>query len=265
MRKYFLVAKNTWDEILTYRLNFSVWRMRNVFQLITVFFFWRAIVPQGGSSFAGYQQATLLTYILGVTFLNSIVFTSRSASIGDDINRGNLSNFLIQPFNYFLYWAARDAGDKLMNISFAVVEYGIFICIFRPPIFLQTNILLIFSSVIALAIAIVLAFLCNFLLGFIAFWSPEVWAPRFIFTIVISFFSGGFFPLQILPKFWYTLLLLTPFPYMQYVPIQLYLGHTPPIVISEYLVAGSIWIFFLLTIVSAIWRKGLQEYSAEGR
>lgn len=264
MKKYYLIAKNTWDEILTYRLNFIVWRIRNVFQLITTYFFWNAVVPTS-TSFAGYNHALIITYVLGANYINSLVFSSKSGGIGGEINDGNLSNFLVRPINYFFYWASRDTGDKLMNILFATGEFIIFYLLFHPTIFFQSNSFILFSTIMALFFAIVLAFLFNFLLGFIAFWSPEVWAPRFIFTIIIGFFAGGFFPLSILPKFWYILIMATPLPYMQYFPMQLYVGKIGGLELIIEMLVSIFWVVALWKIVQFLWRRGLIQYSAQGR
>src|ERR1700704_2231926 len=111
MKKYYLVARNMWDQIVMYRLSFSTWRLRMVVQLITTYFLWDVLVRQT-QSFSGYTHTTILTYVILASFLNAIVFSSRSYEIADDINNGNLSNYLLKPFNYFLYHAARDVGDK---------------------------------------------------------------------------------------------------------------------------------------------------------
>src|SRR5579883_278276 len=111
MKKYMLIAKNMWDQTFTYRLNFVVWRVRVVINLLIMYFLWLAILPKGKQLF-GYSQSLMLTYILGTSLLNAIVLASRSGEVGDEINNGDLSNFLLRPINYFSYWFAKDLGDK---------------------------------------------------------------------------------------------------------------------------------------------------------
>ncbi len=33
MKKYYIIARNTWDEMLTYRVSFIMWRVRNIIAL----------------------------------------------------------------------------------------------------------------------------------------------------------------------------------------------------------------------------------------
>ncbi len=264
MNKYLLVAKNTWYETVTYRFNFVMWRIRVVFQMLTVYFLWLAIIPSNGN-FLGYTKPLMLTYILGTSFISSITLASRSYGIGEEINNGNLSNFLIKPINYFLYWFAKDMGDKAMNILFSILELTILFLLLHPPIFIQTNILIIFLSLVSAMIALTLYFFFNILLGLIGFWSPEVWAPRFIFIILLNFFAGSLFPLDILPKSVFYFLQALPFTYILYFPLKIYLGQLSQIEIYTGFFISTIWVFILYWLVKIIWAKGLAVYTAYGR
>lgn len=259
-----MVAKNTWYETMSYRLNFVMWRVRVIFQLLTLYFLWSSIIPRNGE-FLGYTEPLMLTYILGTSLISSIALASRSYGIGEEINNGNLSNFLIKPINYFAYWFSRDMGDKAMNILFSILELTILFILLQPNIFIQTNIFFIFFSLFSAIIALVLYFFFNIMVGLIGFWSPEVWAPRFIFTILLNFFAGGLFPLDILPKPVFYFLQALPFTYILYFPLKIYLGQLSQIEIYQGISIASAWVILLYWLVRLIWRKGLAVYTAYGR
>jgi ABC-2 type transport system permease protein len=263
MKLYFQVAKNTWDEMLSYRFNFMMWRVRNVLQLLTVYYLWLAVTPQNGQIF-GYSRSLILTYVLGASLVGSIVFSTRTQEMGDNINNGELSQFLIRPLRYLGYWFARDIGDKLFNLSFAIAELVIVYLILRPVIFLQPNIMLLLFAVLAVVLAVVMNFFIGSLLGMIAFWSPEVWAPRFIFFMLVSFFAGGLFPLDILPLSVQHIFSFLPFSYLQYFPIKIYLGKASPQDILFGFTIAFFWSVLLYMLVSIVWHRGLKEYSSEG-
>lgn len=264
MDKYLRVIKNTWHETVSYRFNFVMWRIRVIAQLLTVYFLWFSILPKNGN-FLGYTQELMLTYILGTSFISSITLASRSYGIGEEINNGNLSNFLIKPINYFLYWFSRDVGDKLMNILFSVSELAILFILLHPIIFIQTDILIISLSLIAVAIALILYFFFNILLGVIGFWSSDVWAPRFIFIILLNFFAGSLFPLDILPKPIFYFLQGLPFTYILYFPLKIYLGQLSSLEIYRGIFISVVWVLFLYWLVRIIWARGLRIYTAYGR
>lgn len=264
INKYFLVARNVWDETLTYRLNFVMWRVRVVLTMLTMYFLWLALLAPGGD-ILGYTRELMLTYILGTSLINSIVISSRSYEVGDEINNGNLSNFLLRPINYFAYQFARDLGDKAMNIVFSISELTILFLILKPPIFIQPDAGLIMLTLLSSFLGLVMYFFLNFLLGLIGFWSPEVWAPRFIFITVLTFFSGGLFPLDILPKQIFSILSLLPFPYLLFFPLKIYLGHITTVEIIKGIVISCVWVVILWQILKFVWARGLRVYTAYGR
>jgi len=253
-----------WDETLLYRLNFIMWRLRVVLSLLVTYFLWIAILPVGTKLF-GYSQSLIVTYILATALLGNIVLASRSAAVGDEIKNGNLSNFLLRPINYFLYWFAKDLGDKGLNVSFSLVELSLLLVILRPPLFLQTNIFAIVFTIMATVSAVFLYFLINFLIGLTGFWVYETWPLRFLFMILINFFAGGLFPLDILPKPLFAVFQLLPFTYLLYFPVKIYLGQLQIHEILKGLTISFIWLLLLYQIVLLVWRKGLRVYTAHGR
>lgn len=263
MNLYLRIAKNTWDEMTTYRFNFMMWRVRNVLQLLTVYYLWLAVTPQNGSLF-GYSRSLILTYILAASLIGSIVFSSRTQEMGENINSGELSQYLIRPLRYFGYWFARDIGDKLFNISFAVSELFLIYLILQPPVFLQTDSGTIGITILAVFLALVMNFFIGCLLGLIAFWSPDFWGPRFIFYMLINFFAGGMFPLDILPLWLQHIFQFLPFIYLQYFPIKIYLHSLSQVQILLGLGVASIWCIVLYWLVIFVWRKGIRMYSSEG-
>ncbi|MEK9146804.1 MAG: ABC-2 family transporter protein [Patescibacteria group bacterium] len=264
MKKYILIIKNVWSEMTTYRLNFALWRLRVNLQLLTMYFLWLAIIPTSGQ-FGSYNQSLMLTYILGGALLSTVIISSRSYGVGDHITQGDLSNYLIRPINYFAFWFAQDLGDKAMNISFAIFELTALFLILKPPFFIQTDPTFLILAAICAFVAVFLYFFLNFLIGLVGFWSPEVWAPRFIFIILITFFAGGLFPLDILPAPLYEIFKYLPFTYLIYFPLKVYLGQLYLQQILQGIATAAIWVLILYLIVKFVWNRGLKLYTAYGR
>lgn len=229
-----------------------------------MYFLWYAVIPVGTTAF-GYDQSSMLTYILLTAIVGAVVTSNRSYAIGQEINQGNLSNFLLQPMNYFGYWFAKDIGDKLMNIVFSIGELAVIFFFLKPPIYLQTNIEYLFMFATSLILAVILYFFINVLLGLIGFWSPDVWAPRFIFWIAVGFFAGEYFPLDILPQQIYEIFKILPFSYLIYFPIKVYLGQLSYVEVFQGFAVMLFWIFIFWVIVELVWKKGLKSYTAQGR
>ncbi|MFH1244471.1 MAG: ABC-2 family transporter protein [bacterium] len=262
MKKYLSIFSITLQEIFAYRLNILMWRVRQVFVFLIPFFIWRAVLS-GGVDIYGYSFAAIMTYLFGTTILRSLVMGSRTVDLGWMINSGALTIPLMRPFGIFRFFFLRDLADKLFNLSFIFIEVPILFLIFRPPIFLQSNPIVLLYAVCSTLLAIFIYFYINIIFGSLGFWSRDVWAPRFLLMVIMEFATGAMFPLDILPEFWQKIVLMTPFPYLLYVPLKIYLGQDSSF--WTHLLFGLIWTVALGVITHFIWQKGIKSYEAEGR
>jgi len=267
VKKYLQIFKLSFQQEFAYRLNFVMWRVRNILQIILLFFLWSSVFKDPQTEVFGYNQEKILTYVFGILILRAIVFSARAVDVAGEISNGDITNFLLKPVNYFKYWATRDIASKILNLGFSVFEITILFLILKPNLFLQTNLLTLFAVLISLTMAVILFFCLLFITNMSAFWMPENgWAAQFLFIAIITdFLSGGVFPLDILPLAFQKVLYSTPFPYLLFFPLQVYLGKIAGLEIIRGLATAFTWVFILFMTVKFIWAKGLRRYSAEGR
>ncbi len=206
----------------------------------------------------------MLTYVLLTLFINGIVFSTQTFKIAEEINFGTLSNFLIKPVSYFLYNLARDLADKFLNIFFSIIEFIILIYLIKPEIFIQTDPFIISVFCFSVIMASILYFEIGILLSFIGFWSNETWAPRFLFFILVSFLSGMYFPLDIMPSFIFNFLSYLPFTYLVYFPLKIFLGQLNNFFIIKGMLISFFWMLIFYLLLKILWHKGLKTYTAEG-
>ncbi len=267
MHKYFQVFKLSLISEFAYRFNFILWRFRNVIQILVVFFFWNSVFSGQNEAVFGYNREKILTYVFGILVLRSIVLSSRAVDVAGEISSGNLTNFLIKPLGYFRYWFTRDVASKVLNLGFSVLEIALLYFLIKPPIYVQSDFLTIVGFLISLSIAVVLFFLVLFLVNSVSFWMPEnAWAAQFLFIVIIlEFFSGGIFPLDVLPSSLVSLFSYLPFYYLLFFPLQVYLGKVSYILMFKGIFISLLWLLILWFCLSKVWKMGVREYSAEGR
>jgi len=263
MKKYLVIAYLSLLQMFTYRLSFILWRFRNIFNLVFIYYLWTSIFTNKNSLFS-YSQEKLMTYILVMTLVSSLVLSTRTAEICADIISGNLINYLLKPISFFKLVLSKEFTDKLLNFTFSVIEIFLLVIILKPHFFIQANSQVYFFAFLSFLIGSFIAFLISLNISLIAFWSSEIWAPRWIYSILIWFLAGSFFPLDILPDLLYKILLLTPFPYLFFIPTKIYLdGFSlnifPPIVIS------LVWCYILFIVTKKVWKNGIKNYNAYGR
>ncbi len=267
MKKYLSILKISFQQEFAYRLNFVMWRIRNIIQILVFFFLWNSVYESDSVSHFGYTKEKIIAYVFLLIFVRAIVLSSRSVDVAGHVANGDLSNYLLKPVSYFKYWITRDVGSKILNVLFSSLEIGVLYLIFKPDIYIQQNILYILLFFLSLIIAGFIYFNIIMLTNSVPFWVPEVaWGAQFLVTIIaVEFLSGAFFPLDVLPNAFLNFLKLTPFPYLIFIPIKTYLGAENLQITTMNLALGLVWVIILWKLKHKVWRRGLKVYEAVGR
>ncbi|MCU0679059.1 MAG: ABC-2 family transporter protein [Planctomycetes bacterium] len=263
MKKYWVVMKMSIARLLAYRFNFFLGRLRNIIVLLLFYYVWRDLTLKSGV-FAGYSEAELVTYVFGANLLRSIIFGPQSRDIAEEINQGIFSKYLVMPINYFWFNFCRELGLRFVHLFSAVAEVAVFAFILQarllPPADFKTAALAAASVFLAIGLYFTLSFLVNLL----AFWSREAMGPRFLFEWFLEFASGAYFPLNILPKAFFSALSFLPFFYILYLPLSLYLGKLSSSEIGMGFSRQFGWIIVFGSLAYLTWQKGLKRYTGEG-
>lgn len=267
MRKYKQVFKISFQQEFAYRVNFILWRLRNVLQIFLVFFLWDTIFSNPSRVVFGYDKAKILTYIFGLLIVRAFVLSARAQDVAGDISNGDIINYFLKPVNYIKYWIVRDFSSKALNAIFATFEIIILFFILQPPFFIQTNPLNILGFLVSIVLAIFIYFYLLFIVNSVAFWIPEAgWGAQFLITVVATeYLSGAIFPLDVFPTAIQKVLYLTPFPYTIFYPLQIYLGKITGVDMFKGLLISFIWLIILIYFFKFIWNKGIKAYQAYGR
>lgn len=263
--KYWTVFTTSWSNGFVYRLNFLLWRFRSILLVLSIYYFWNAIFQNNGVIF-GYTREKILSYVFLTLILRSFILGAKSIDVGGEVSDGRLSNYLLRPINYLWYWFTRDWADKLLNLIFSIGEFYILFLILKPGIYFQTDIFILAGFILAVLMGVMVHFFIGSITSYTTFWTPgNTWGFWFVYFVVQDLFGGVMFPLDVLPKAFYSLLMLTPFPYLLYFPANLYLGKINGPDILTGLIICSVWVFILYFLTKKVWNRGVRTYQAEGR
>lgn len=267
MKKYWRIFLISFEQEFAYRLNFVLWRVRNVFQILLTYFLWSTVFANPETQVFGYDRAKILTYVFGIMIVRALVFSARAMDVSSDIAQGDLSNYLLKPISYFKYWFTRDVSSKALNLIFAAIEFAALFVILKPPFFFQVNAISLFAFSLSIVLAILIYFFILFLISSIPFWAPEIgWGSHFLVTVVIiEALSGALFPINILPGVLQSVIMATPFPYLIYFPVEVYLGNISGAALVGGLMIAAAWAGVLWFSLNFIWQRGLKAYQAFGR
>lgn len=266
MRKYLTVFTVSWQNEFIYRLNFVLWRLRNILRLLMTYFLWRGIYVTNQNVF-GYSREQMLTYVFLVLVVQSFVLSSPSDdNIGGEIANGDLTNYLVKPVGYLKYWLTRDLASKLLNLIFSFLEIFILYLVLHPSLQPLSSVLTIPVFLTIIILSMLLYFLFSSVTRLVTFWTPEsTWGLAFITIILIEILAGGIFPLDILPRWISVALQFTPFPYLIYYPVAIFLGKITGLTMLRILLQTAVWVVILNYLTGKVWRAGLKVYGAEGR
>jgi len=261
MHRYFQIFIVTMKSYFAYRLNFVLWRLRMVISTLITLFLWLGVFDSH-STFGSYSRERLLSYLLFSSLVSAFIASSRISSLAMEIQNGGIMNLLLKPFSIFGYYAATDVADKITNTGFSVGEFLLIVYFFKIPLVSphEWGWFMLF-----LICAVCISFSINLMLSFVGFWTAEIWAPRFLFMMLIIFVSGTYFPLDLLPPLAYRILLFTPFPYLYFMPTKVLVDGIQSQFFIQQLICSVGWAGGLFFLAKRMWKKGIKDFSFWGR
>lgn len=264
LAKWLQTIQICWTKYTTYRLNFFL----QIIGPALVFFFikyqlWNAIFhgenTQAPATIGNYDFESMITYHGYALVVGLLTQGHAAMNLAEDIRLGRISAYLIYPFNFWEFHTANFIAFQLLQVIITALTL---------IIFSLTDLLALPSlSMILVAYLYCLFVSCfwfalQFFTGLLGFWLEETWILRVMLQILATFLSGAIIPIDLFPAWGQALLDYTPFPYLSFYPIKVFLGETSHL--FKGLVMISLWSFVFIIINQRIWRRGIRHYTAAG-
>lgn len=266
MKKYTTVFTISLAQEFAYRMNFIMWRVRNIVQMLVIYFLWDTVFADPATTLFGYDRVKMMTYVFGVLILRAIITSMRSVDVPGEIARGDLVNYLLKPVSFFRYWLSRDLASKALNVNFSLGEGIILYLLLRPPIYIPSSFITLVLFIFSVLAALSLYFLLVMSFATLTFWMVEqAWGVMFLLIVFTDLLGGIVFPIDILPVLVQKIIYATPFPYLIFMPIQIYLEKLTMAQAIQSLGISTFWIVILGLILKKLWNTGVSQFRAEGR
>jgi ABC-2 type transport system permease protein len=266
MGKYWHVINVGIQNTLVYRVNFLFRATFALVPLTAMVMLWKTIYAgNSGGTVGAYDLAQMISYYLLVTVTDALTaVTEDDWQIAADIKDGNINQFLLKPIDYLWYRLCLFFSGRLVYTAVAALPVALFILWHRQYFVLPPDFATLGLFCLSLVLTALLNFLTSFSMALLAFWVLEV--ATFIFIIfAFEYLAGGhLFPLDILPAGLAQLLNLTPFPYMLYFPVSVYLGRTTGEALWAGLAMQLLWVVAAYALARLIWSRGIRKYAAVG-
>jgi ABC-2 type transport system permease protein len=263
--KYRAIFSIGLQNTFVYRWNFL---LRSLFALVPLFgtvFVWKSIYADTTGEIAGYSFGEMVFYFLIVLLVDNLITpTEDEWQIAAEIREGQLSSFLLKPFDFLAYRSCIFVGSRLLYTAVTLLPVLAVFWWFRQylqwPSQASTWGLFLLSLVMAGAIQ----FLIAYALAMLAFWILEISTVVFILYSFEYFLSGKLFPLDTVPGVAGTILRLLPFPYEVYFPVAILMGKVQDSRLWEGLAIQALWVVLTFLLASGLWRSGVRRYEAVG-
>ena len=251
----------SFSKILTYRANFIMTILGPAFVAFFIkYHLWQTIYNNHPSGIInGYDLSQMIGYHVWALIISLIAQGHSALNLALEIRHGKISSYLIYPFNFWEFHTASFLAFEAMQIVIALVTLGILVGlgVIGLPSLGHLALGLSYCMLISL-----FWFSLQFLTGIFAFWLEETWMLRILLQMIVSFLSGFIIPLEFFPSWLVGLLNYTPFPFMSYYPIKIFMGQSVPW--AKGVLVLVIWTSMMVLANILIWRKGIRNYTAAG-
>lgn len=223
------------------------------------FFLWRSLIERNPINY------TLKEMMIYIIISNAILlFTEIHAEhdLEKDIKTYRFGQKLLLPVDYL-------TSISYSHISSSLAKFAI---LYMPVIIMTSiwaKIEIPANRLLYLPLALILGFLFNalfsFIIGLLSFWLTEIWGIAAIRNLLTGLLSGAIFPLDLLPRKIESIMLMTPFPYMTYIPSKLICDANFDIeIVNKGLFISLVWVLILGFIVFLLMKNGLKKYTSHG-
>lgn len=267
MGKYFHVLSIGVQNTLVYRMNFLFRAAFGLIPLAGTLFVWKAIYADKGpeGDIGGYTLAQMISYYLLVTLVDALTAVAEDDwQIAADIREGQISQFLLKPIDYLTYRLCLYLSGRTIYTIFASIPVAIFIVILRSYFVGPADWLTLGCFLLSTLLAGILQFFIAYSMAMLAFWVLDVSTFIFIQFAFEYLASGHLFPLDILPAGVARAIHFTPYPYLLFFPVGVYLGRIEGTDLWAGFAIQAAWVFGGWLLCRWLWSRGVRKYSAFG-
>ncbi len=261
MKPYIAFAKKSFLGRSAYRFDHFMSILNTCLQIFIFWGIYKAL-------YAGREEVDGITMMMVTTsFILSMglkaIFYINDYFLPDKVYDGSIANEFLRPVSFRGRMLAENAGNACFNLIFcflpAVLVSAVILGIKAPA-----NGMMFVLFLVSAALGYGILWTISFAVQSASFWAINIWSLATIKDVFVNVLSGTMIPLWFMPWWIYEILQFTPFPYIYFTPVQIYLGELS---VKEILWQCSMqagWIVVLFFIGNFIWKKGQKKLVVQG-
>lgn len=258
-RKFYTMLSVFYSEMLQYRAEMYLWVLSGIMPFFLMGLWMKASEETGHAM----TPVSFARYFLAVFVVRQLTLVWVVYDFEWHVVHGRLSPYLLQPINPAWRFISSHISERGARFPFLIILVGIFFAIYPAALWLPS-----WHGAILAAFAMVIAFGMRFIMQYtfamIAFWTERANRIEDLWFMCYLFLSGFIAPLDVFPSTVRSIAMLTPFPYMVYLPAKLLTGNCPEDILVRGFPTMAAWGIAFIFLQRWAWRHGLKHYSAMG-
>lgn len=263
--RYFRILLLYFEDTMTSWTRSLVWLLIPLINGGFFMLFWHAAFTSNRYVLPGWDSTTTMVYYLLLIIFSALINAHIEEKIELDIRQGDIVQYLLKPYPYFLAMFFSELPYRIIQGGFALLLY-LSIAFFYPALWLQPlDVLRGILVFLIIVIAMILSQTFKVVLGLIAFWTKDNKGIADTVTVLIIFFTGMNLPIVFMPLWLQQIAFSLPFPYLIYFPI---IGMQGKLSAAECLNVIGIqlaWLILFVALYKILLKQGLRKFTAVGQ
>ncbi len=252
------------EQATVYRGKLFVSFMADIVQMLVMLAVWTTVFHRK-TQVAGFDYPMMITYLILSQLINSVHGYNNDAerTISKAIRKGTIVFDLLRPVRYVQARLAENVGTTVIQVTFGIIMFAIFKFVihdFGGP----ASVLYFLLFIISFAVGYFIMFSVSIMSGLLAFWMMNNWGLQTAKAAIVSFFSGAFVPLSVLPNWLQKVLDVLPFKNITYEPVMIYMGQYSVPLCLEKIGLQVLWAVILWLLSEALFHLAIRKVSING-
>ncbi len=262
MNRYYSLFKINVKNMFAYRWALLLGLFLSMISELFYIFVWIAVYSFSKiSTLHGITLTGMVVYFFVVGSISFLNWPEIAEEIGDDLRSGGIARYLIRPLRYIYAAFVSLMPETALFIAFGSVPVLIIIYMLAA---LHTSAMAIVAFAFEVFLAFLLINLIGIILGSLSIYVVDIFGITTGLFILFSLIGGGAMPITLFPKPIYNILMLTPFPYLYFVPAATFTGMLAINELPGLIAIEIAWIAILLVVSIFAWKKASRNLNSVG-
>ncbi|GLV54116.1 daunorubicin ABC transporter permease [Dictyobacter sp. S3.2.2.5] len=261
MSTYLAFFVKSFKKSLAYRSQVWLSIVGNCISIAIQIAIWKALL--GSGSVSGVSLPNMIIYTILNTAVAAVLMNGLISDANKRLNTGDIALDLLKPLHYPLYLFIDQLGKSAFRLIFTALPTlliaGLFFGFTAPASFSSG-----LAFFVALLIALLISFALGYLIALLSFWFLTTMHFEWTFIGLMAVFSGSYLPIWFFPPGWLEVAQALPFQFLGYVPAALYMGKIPGGSAWLTLSIGMAWALGLLGLTGWLWSTSMKRLVVQG-